>query len=176
MNFFDIVVVIVLSYCIIRGGFRGVIKELAAIIGVLGGFYGAYTYYPHLAVHLSGFVSNAAYGNILAFLLIFCGVFIVISILGIIIRYVLNLVFIGWIDRLGGLVFGVMKGGLIVAVLFIALTAFLPKGAPLIQKSRLAPYISKYSAAMAALVSDDMKVKFETKFKELQQTWMKSRK
>ena len=155
----------------IRGGFRGLIKELSAIIGVLGGFYGAYTYYPKLAAMMTGWISNEAYRNIFAFMLIFCGVFIIISILGIIIRYILNLVFSGWVDRVGGVIFGILKGGLIVSVLFIALTAFLPKGAPIIQQSRLSPYVSKYSEVMAEVISPDMKNNFRLKFKELKKGW-----
>lgn len=175
MNLFDIIIVTILCYCAIRGGFRGLIKELSAIVGVLGGFYGAYTYYPKLAAMMTGWISNAAYGNILAFMLIFCGVFIIISILGIIIRYLLNLVFSGWVDRLGGVAFGILKGGLIVSVLFIALTSFLPKGAPLIQNSRLSPYVSEYSGIMAEVISKDMKQAFQEKFKELKKGWAKQK-
>jgi len=171
MNLFDVVIVIILCFCMIRGGFRGLIKELSAIIGVLGGFYGAYTYYPKLAAMMTGWISNEAYRNIFSFMLIFCGVFIIISILGIIIRYILNLVFSGWVDRVGGVIFGILKGGLIVSVLFIALTAFLPKGAPIIQQSRLSPYVSKYSEVMAEVVSPDMKNNFRSKFKELKKGW-----
>ena len=171
MNLFDIVIVIVLCFCMIRGGFRGLIKELSAIVGVLGGFYGAYTYYLKLAGVMTGWISNVAYRNLLAFMIIFCVVFILISILGIIIRYVLNLVFSGMVDRIGGAILGILKGGLIVSVLFIALTAFLPKGAPILQQSRLSPYVSRYSEVMAEVVSQDMKNDFKLKFKELKKVW-----
>jgi membrane protein required for colicin V production len=175
MNLFDIVIIIILGFCLIRGGFRGLVKELSAIIGVFGGFYGAYTYYPLVAKLLSRWISDVGYGNILAFLIIFCSVFLIISILGIIIRYVLNLVFSGWVDRVGGVAFGLLKGALIVSVLFIALTTFLPKGAPIIQKSLLCPYISMVSSAMAQVVSKDMKQKFLVKYEELKKGWHKEK-
>lgn len=176
MNLFDIVIVVVLCYCLIRGGFRGLIKELSAIVGVMTGFYGAYTYYPNLAGMMSGWISNTAYRNILAFMLIFCGVFILVSVLGIIIRYLLNLVFSGWVDHIGGAVFGIVKGGLIVSVLFIALTAFLPRNAPILQKSRLLPYMAQYSEVIAQVVSPAMKKEFKTKFKELEESWTRLKK
>jgi len=53
MNFFDIIVVVILGYCFIRGIFRGLIKELSSIVGVFGGFYAAYTYYMMVAKLLS---------------------------------------------------------------------------------------------------------------------------
>ena len=85
MNLLDIVMIIILCFCLIRGGFRGLIKELSSIMGVFLGFYGAYTYYPVVAKWLSRWISNEGYGNILSFLIIFCVVFLLISILGIII-------------------------------------------------------------------------------------------
>jgi len=99
MNFFDIIVIVILGYCLIRGVFRGFIKELSSIIGVLGGFYAAFTYYMVVAKPLSKWIANSGYLNILSFLIIFCGVFIMISILGVIINYLLKIVFLGWLDR-----------------------------------------------------------------------------
>jgi membrane protein required for colicin V production len=173
MNLFDIIVVVILCFCLIRGGFRGLIKELSAIVGVLAGYYGAYTYYPKVAAMLSGWIPDKAIGNILAFMIIFCAVFFLISILGIIIRYIFNTVFSGWLDRIGGIVFGFLKGGLIAAVLFIALTAFLPEGTPLLKQSRLSPYVARYAEVMAEVVSEDMKDGFKKKYKELKESWVR---
>jgi len=171
MNLFDIVVVVILCFCLIRGGFRGLIKELSSIVGVLAGFYGAYTYYPRLAAILAKWITDDGFRNILAFMAIFCVVFIAISVLGIIIRYILNTAASGWVDRMGGVFFGLLKGGLIVAVLFIALTAFLPRGTPLLQQSRLSPYVARYAEVMAQMISKEMKDGFKMKYKELKKGW-----
>jgi membrane protein required for colicin V production len=171
MNFFDIIVIVILGYCLIRGIFRGLVKELSSIIGVFGGFYAAYTYYPVLAKPLSKWIANVGYLNILSFLIIFCGVFIIISILGIIINYLLKIVFLGWLDRVSGAMFGAMKGILIVSVLLIALTAFLPKGTPVIKDSLLSPYVTLVSEKMAKVISKDMKHDFSTKIATLKKAW-----
>jgi membrane protein required for colicin V production len=113
MNTFDIVIIIIFGFCMIRGFFRGLIKELSSIIGVLGGFYAAYTYYMQVAIPLSGWIQNDSYRNILSFLIIFCAVFLIISILGVIIKYILNITFLGWVDRICGTGFGLIKGVLI---------------------------------------------------------------
>ena len=117
MNPFDILIVVILGYSLVRGLFRGLVKEISSIIGVFGGFYAAYTYYTVLARYLSGLIHDAAYLNILSFLIIFCCVLIVVSILGVIIKYLLNIAFLGWVDRIGGFVFGITKAVLIVCVL-----------------------------------------------------------
>ena len=175
MNFFDIIVVVILGYCLIRGVFRGLVKELSSIVGVLGGFYAAFTYYMVVAKPLSKWITNTGYLNILSFLIIFCGVFIMISILGVIINYLLKIVFLGWLDRIFGAVFGAMKGILIVSVLLIALTAFLPRGTPVIKDSLLSPYVTLVSEKMAKVISKDMKHDFSTKIATIKKAWEKNK-
>ncbi len=171
MNPFDIFIIIVLGYSIIRGLFRGLVKEASSIIGVLGGFYAAYSYYPMVAKLLAGLIINTSYLKILSFLIIFCSVLIIISILGIVIKYLLNVAFLGWIDRACGLAFGLIKGLLIVTVMFIILTTFLPKGAPLIKKSILAPHVIWISEKMVNMVPKQMKKDFFAKLDEFKKAW-----
>ncbi|MBW2010534.1 MAG: CvpA family protein [Deltaproteobacteria bacterium] len=171
MNPFDIVIIIVLGVCLIRGVFRGFIKELSSIIGVLGGFYAAYTYYVYVAEHLSGWISNISYLNILSFLIVFCGVFFIISVLGVIIKYILNIAFLGWIDRIFGGGFGIFKGILIISVLLIALTAFLPKEAPVIKNSHLARHVTQIAEIMSKVISPQMKQEFSEKMEGLKKSW-----
>ena len=171
MNPFDILIIIIIAYSLIRGLFRGLVKEVSSIIGVLGGFYAAYSYYPMVAKLLAGLIVNSSYLNILSFLIIFCSVLILISILGIVIKYLLNVAFLGWIDRACGLGFGLIKGLLIVTVLFIILTTFLPKGAPLIKKSILAPHVIWISEKMVNVVPKEMKKDFFGKLDEFKKAW-----
>jgi membrane protein required for colicin V production len=171
MNPFDILVIVILGYCLVRGLFRGLVKEVSSIIGVLSGFYAAYLYYPLVAKWLSRFISDISYRHILSFLIIFCCVLILVNVLGIIIKYLMNIAFLGWVDRVFGLVFGITKGILIVAVLLMILTAFLPKGAPIIKDSHLAPHVMWVSEKMATAISRDLKTDFLEKLDELKKTW-----
>ena len=171
MNPFDILIIVILGYSLVRGLFRGLVKEVSSIIGVLGGFYAAFTYYPKLAKLLAGLIHNPVYLNILSFLVIFCSVLIIVGVLGVIVKYLLNIAFLGWVDRIGGVVFGVAKGILIVSILFITFTAFLPKGSAFIKNSTLAPHVSWISEEMAKVVSKEMKQDFMVKFGELKKAW-----
>lgn len=175
VNFFDIVIIIIFCFCVIRGVFRGLIKELSSLIGVLAGFYAAYSYYMVVAKPLAKWISNTGYLNILSFLIIFFCVFIIISILGVIIKYLLNIAFLGWVDRMFGAGFGTMKGVLIASVILVALTAFLPKGSPVIKNSLLSPHVALISEKMAKVVSKDMRHAFEAKIADLKKTWKKKK-
>jgi len=171
MNPFDIIIIVILGYSLVRGVFRGLVKEVSSIIGVLGGFYAAFTYYTMLAKLLSGLIKEPAYLNILSFLIIFCTVLIIVGVLGIIIKYLLNIAFLGWVDRIGGVGFGLAKGVLIASVLFITLTAFLPKVSAFLKNSMLAPHVSWVSEKMVKVVSKEMKQDFMAKLGELKKTW-----
>ncbi len=171
MNPFDVFTIIVIGYSIVRGLFRGLVKEVSSIMGVLGGFYAAYSYYPMVAKLLAGIIKEPSYLNILSFLIIFCGILIIISILGVVIKYLLNVAFLGWIDRICGVGFGLIKGVLIVTVFFIILTTFLSKGTPLIKNSMLAPHVIWMSERMVGLVSEDMKKDFLDKLDEFKKAW-----
>ncbi len=52
-----------------------------------------------------------------AFALIFCGIVIVMGLLGALVRYALGITMMGWIDRLLGALFGAVKGTIVIAVL-----------------------------------------------------------
>lgn len=171
MNAFDIIVGVILIYGLVRGLFRGLVKEVSSIIGVLGGFLAAYSFYGTVGGYLSGLVSSPAYRNLLAFLIIFSAVVILVNVLAMVIKYLLKIVFLGWLDRLGGVAFGFVKGALIASVLFWALTAFLPKGTPLIKESMAAPYVAIVSEKLAGVVSSDIKREFAVKLDELKKAW-----
>lgn len=171
MNPFDILVITILAYGLIRGIFRGLVREISSIVGVLGGFYAAYTYYPHAARLISPWITNSAYLNILSYMAIFSIVVIVVGILAVVIKYLLNIAYLGWVDRVCGALFGVLKGGLVSCVLFIVLTAFLPKGAPIIKNATLAPHVATASEVMAKVLSKDMKEKFILKIKDFRKSW-----
>ncbi|MBW1821017.1 MAG: CvpA family protein [Deltaproteobacteria bacterium] len=175
MNKFDMLIIVILAFCVIRGVFRGLIKEMSSIIGVLAGFYAAYSYYMVIAELLSRWISSAAYLNILSFLILFCGVFFIISILGVVIKYVLDIAFMGWVDRVFGAGFGIIKGILIISVLLIIFTAFLPQNASLVKDSVLASHVAFVSERMAKIVSKDLKIEFSSKLSELKKSWKISR-
>ncbi len=171
MNPFDVVIIIVVSFCLIRGFFRGLIKEISSIIGVFAGYYASYTYYIELSQILSKWISTPSYLNILSFLLIFCGVFIAISLLGSLIKYLLNIAFLGWLDRVFGALFGLTKAVLITSIFLVILTIFLPKDSELLKTSLLSPYVSIFSENMIKLVPKDMKEKFGAKMEDIKKIW-----
>jgi membrane protein required for colicin V production len=173
MNLLDGVLIVILGYCLIRGIFRGLIKEVSAIVGVLGGYYAAYTYYPSVARLLAHWISNPGYLNIISFLLLFLVVFWAVSIAGVILKYLMNIAFLGWTDRISGALFGALKAMLINMVLILVLTTFLPRNAHIIKSSRGAHGLMRFSAYLVKAAPKEMKNTFEAKMKALNNSWQR---
>jgi len=171
MNLFDLAIIMILCFCLIRGVFIGIIRGLFSITGVLVGFFGASAFYMEVAESLSYWMPDASHVNILSFLSIFFGFFIAISILGVIVNYLLKIDFLSWVKRTLGAGIGIIKGVLLVSVLLLTLTAFLPKGAPIIKNSLFLSYFTLVSEKMARIVSKDMRHKYVAKIGEYKKSW-----
>ena len=171
MNILDFLLAAILAYCLIRGIFRGLVKELSSIIGVLGGLYAAYTYYRVVAGQLENWITDTGWLNIISCLVLFFGVYITVSILGTIIKYFMNIVFLGWTDRICGAGLGALKGILIAAALLTVLTTFLPKNAAVLRDSLIARNMAQVSQTLIQAASKDMKNLFSLKMRELNKSW-----
>ncbi|RLB86732.1 MAG: CvpA family protein [Deltaproteobacteria bacterium] len=171
MNGFDVFVLVIILFCMIRGYFKGLIREVSGIIGVVVGFYGANTYYQLLTPYLETLIDTPGARNLTCFFVLFCGILILISLLAALIRKFLSLVFLGWMDRFFGLVFGTAKGGLIVSVLFIMLMTFIPDNVQFLSGSKTIPYVSRGANAMALFLSQSMKTDFSKQMEGIIANW-----
>jgi membrane protein required for colicin V production len=102
-------------------------------------------------------------------------VYIIVSVIGVMIKYFMNIVFLGWTDRLCGAFFGAVKDVLIAAVLILILTTFLPKNTAILKDSFAARHMMTVSATMAKVASKEMKALFGPKMKELNKSWKSSK-
>lgn len=173
MNSLDILISVIVGFCLVRGIFRGIIKETTSIVGVFVGFYAAYTYYPIMAGHLSFLITNKSHLNIVSFFITFSILFLIVGFVGIVFKYLLKAVALGWADSILGGTFGLVKAVLIVSVMLVPLTVFLPQRSPFVKDSFLAPRVSAISEKMVAVVPKEMKKKFNANINALKKAWEK---
>ncbi len=172
INPFDIAIIVLMGYTIIRGIFRGFIREVAGIIGLLVGFYTAYGYYGHLSSLLEPWISDPAYRDITAFIIVFCAITLLIIGLGMLVRLLVKMMLLGVLDRIFGAVFGAVKGALIVSLLLVVLVNFLPAGgADMIARSRLAPAVHAVSREMVRLIPESARQSFHERMAAIREEW-----
>ncbi|MCB9493833.1 MAG: CvpA family protein [Desulfobacteraceae bacterium] len=157
MNGLDIAILCILGFTLVRGIMTGLVQSVSGLIGAVAGFYAAYFYYPALADFLKKWVEPGSALNIASFFVIFCAVVIVVTLIGRMLKWIMKIVFLGWVDRLGGGLIGLLKGCIVVSALVIVLTTFLPPKSPVLKNSTILPYVSEVSELMMELVPSDFK-------------------
>ncbi len=173
MNSFDIIVMIIVVLGLVRGLFRGFVKEIASIAGVMAGFYGGSVYYPMVGDLLTPWIDTEIYRHLLSFFLLFMVIVVGVGLVATLIRYFLKIAFLGWVDRLCGMIFGAAKGVLICVVIFIIATTFIPGQNEWIATSRLSPYLGEVSRWASLLVDSEIKTEFLIKMKRMKAFWEK---
>ncbi len=140
INTLDIAVLVILIIFCGRGLLRGFGKEVLGIIGLIGGLWGAYTYYPLLAPHLT-FFKTELWRNMLAYGMIFLSVNLLTSLLGHILHQILALAFLLWLDKLLGAALGLLKG-LILCAILITVGQYLFTGHTIFNTSATLPHFN----------------------------------
>ena len=120
METLDIIILICFIPAIIRGLQKGFIEQAVALVSLILGAW--------LAFHFSSLVSGWLHPyldvsesvlNVISFALIVTVVVLLLFLLGKMLTGVVKLVLLGWLDRLLGLAFAILKAGLIIGLAII---------------------------------------------------------
>jgi membrane protein required for colicin V production len=120
MNFLDIILAIPIVLLGILGYRKGLIKEVASLVALILGIYLAIYFSDVVAKYLIEYFDiSERYVFIIAFILTFIGVVILVSLLGKLLDKVASLAALGIINKFLGLVFGLLKGIILMSVLIL---------------------------------------------------------
>ena len=119
MSFLDIIVCALLVFAFYKGVVNGLFVELASLISLVLGIYFAVKFSSFMKEILMEYVKwNPNSIQIVAFILTFIVVVIAIHLLGKFLTGIANFAFLGWLNKLGGGFFRVLKTVLIVSIVF----------------------------------------------------------
>lgn len=139
VNYFDIAVLVILLAFGARGGLRGFVAEMAGLAGLATGLGAARSGASRFAETLSRYMPADA-AQLVAFALLVVAGMIVVGLLARVLQRVLEISFAGWLDHLLGLGAGLLKGGLLCALLAWLLILLIPKF-PLVTEARTIPHL-----------------------------------
>jgi membrane protein required for colicin V production len=158
MNPFDWLLAALLAYSTVKAFIQGFFREAFALAGLVVGLMLASWGYQAAALKLTGLITSPQIAQFVAFLGILAATMVVFNIAGKLLRRTASAIGLGLLDRLGGAVFGFVRGCLLGIAVLMAMTAFLPT-APWIRDSRLAPYFLQGAHAVSFLVPQDLRSK-----------------
>ncbi len=126
MHYFDMLVFVIVGLFALAGIRRGLVAELLKIVGLVVAILIAIEFADLLAAKIAGVV-NASQESlvVISFILIILGIMLLFRIAVELLQRILHYSMLGWVDRLGGAMFGAVKATIIVSLLLWGLL-FLP--------------------------------------------------
>jgi membrane protein required for colicin V production len=125
LNYLDIVILVLFAWGAFRGFSRGLIIMVASFIALTLGIVGAFKFSGVVAEWLVDTMRvSTPYLRLVSFTITFIGIAIAINIVAYLLSRILDVIALGYINRLLGSIFGILKMALLLSVFFIILNAF----------------------------------------------------
>ena len=118
MQGLDLVILIFTAFLLIKGVWKGFVKEVAGIIAVVLAVFISFRFHKDTAGYLVSFIDDK-YVTVTAYLMLFLAVYLAVMLFGNLLDKVLKSIFLGGVNRILGGVFGLLK-----SVLWLTLITF----------------------------------------------------
>ncbi len=125
MIIIDIIIAGLLIYGFVRGLMKGLFVEVASLVALIGGIYGAIHFSYIVADYLKNTLTwKEQYIQLTSFAITFILIVLGVSLLGRVLTKIADFAFLGWLNKLAGGIFGLAKKALILSVIFLFIEKF----------------------------------------------------
>jgi membrane protein required for colicin V production len=171
MNSLDIFFIVLIGASILYSLIRGLVREIFSFLAIVLGFVGASYGYSYVAKWLGKWIESEFLALTLGFLILLVVISFLISLLGRLLSGLVKKAHLSWADRIGGAAFGFLKAILLVAILCLVLTAFLPSKSKILSDSKVAPAALTIARGLSILVPEKLQALYGEKEKVLRKYW-----
>ena len=163
MNVLDIIILVIGIFLVIKGVFRGFIREIASLAGIVLGIWLGIRFLPDMSAFLKTVLPPNAFLQVISFAVIFLAVLILCNLLGWGMKMLFKKTLLGWLDRSLGAGLAIMKGIIITYLGVWLLILYVPASNPLIINSKLVPIIKSSYQSLRRFVSPQQFLTFKEK-------------
>jgi len=153
MNWLDIVIIIAVVIPTILGLGTGMIKASFSLAGMILGVILAGRYCIPFSMQLT-FLPNDSIAKIVAFVIILVGVVIVAIIVSHLLERAVSMMLLGWVNRLGGAVFGLVLGTVLCSALLVIWIKFLGPSSAIVESNLAIILLDRFPLVLALLPSE----------------------
>ena len=147
MNFVDILIWAVLLSFVVKGFWKGFVKEACSLLGLLVGGWAAFKYDHYLAEAIRPFIHLPhSIALVLSFICIFLFLGLLFYLFGYLLTVVCKIMLLGGINRIGGVIFGFLEGALL-----LCMVLYLGNSKPVPEKVK--GWLSRSRTAQAFIVA-----------------------
>ena len=150
MNWLDIVIVVAIAIPTLIGLRIGLIKAALSLVGLIVGVILAGRYYVLLSQQLA-FIPQAGVAKVVAFAIILIGIMVVASVLARLLTWAASVVMLGWVNRLGGAIFGLVLGAIFCGALLAIWVKFLGTGGIIAESGLATVLLDRFPVVLALL-------------------------
>jgi len=170
LNLLDILALIILSLSTFAALLRGFSHEILSLLSTLLALFLAVFFYDDVARLYIALGTTSPLSEFLGFLTVFLSTMIAGSFLVVILDRALRTLHLKWLDRLLGGIFGLLRGWLVAAVVFLALATF-PIQKELLEQSQLADFFLRSVKTVVSMAPDDFRDKFDSGYEKVYELW-----
>lgn len=120
MNYFDIFVLVILAFALIRGLLKGFIIELASLVALVLGIVGA-VFLSDITAHWLSNYFTSKYIYIISFVLILVAIIILVFLIARLVDNIVKATPLGLVNRISGGFFAVIKAAFGISLLILVL-------------------------------------------------------
>ena len=147
MNLVDILIWAVLLSFVVKGFWKGFVKEACSLLGLLVGGWAAFKYDHYLAEAIWPFIHLPhSIALVLSFICIFLFLGLLFYLFGYLLTVVCKIMLLGGINRIGGVIFGLLEGALL-----LCMVLYLSNAKPVPEKVK--GWLSRSRTAQAFIVT-----------------------
>ena len=153
MSWLDIAVIVIIGIATLIGLKIGIIKAVLTLAGVIVGVLLAGRFYVVLADQLT-FIPQETLARVVAFAIILMVVVLIASIIAGVLKWLASIILLGWVNRLGGALLGLIMGSVLCGAVLAMWTKFLGISDP-IAESALATFLLDRFPMVLALLPEE---------------------
>lgn len=151
---YDFVVLGILALLVVRGAWIGLVRQLTALLALYCGYFVASQYHTTLFPFLEEVSSNPKVVFLTSYALLFIASYLIIMVVGKGLKFVVELSFVSWFDRLLGAVIGAAKALIIIVILHIVLGTILAPENEMLRKCATCDVVGSISQSARDIIQD----------------------
>jgi membrane protein required for colicin V production len=172
MNAFDLLLIAIVVALLVLGAWKGIVRLLLGATGMVAGVFLALRFEARVApLFLRWVTTQELVARLLAFVSIVVGVSVACVVIAFLVRQMLKVATLGWLDRVLGATAGLVCALLFMGTIAVFLTAGFPDQSNLLAGSKTAPYLVQLSRGIAKAAPPELRQKFDAGLEKLQ-SWL----
>jgi len=173
MNWLDLVLIIILLLSVLSSFRKGLSREVIGLVAAVMALFFGIWFYSTAGAFLVPYVSSRSAANFAGFILVFCAVLLLGSLVSYTVGRFLRVTGLSIFDHALGAAFGLVRGTLIGVALIMGIMAFSPGDRPpeSVVQSRTAPYVVDAARVIVAMAPQQLREDYRKTYAQVKTAW-----